>query len=68
METTNETLKDYFCVYGGILDAIVMRDGATKKSRGFGFVTFSDPESVEECLGAKPHVLDSKEVSYNLPS
>lgn len=33
--------------------------------RGFGFVTFADPDCVQDVLNAKPHVLDSKTVSVS---
>lgn len=61
LDTTNETLRGYFEQYGQVLDAVVMRDGATRKSRGFGFVTLSDTKDVEKCL-CYPHTLDGKEV------
>jgi len=35
----------------------------TGKSRGFGFVTFTDPACVETVQAAGPHVLDGKHVS-----
>jgi RNA recognition motif-containing protein len=38
-----------------------MRDAATKRSRGFGFVTYSDGEAVDRCL-AETHVIDGREV------
>ncbi|XP_029637583.1 RNA-binding protein Musashi homolog 2 [Octopus sinensis] len=41
---------------------MVMKDPATKRSRGFGFVTFRDPASVEKVLANGPHDLDSKTV------
>ena len=64
LDTDNESLKEYFGHCGEILDAIVMRDGTTKKSRGFGFVTFVDTQSVEDCLNKRPHIVDGKEVSF----
>ena len=62
METDSDGLKGYFSTYGEIVDAIVMRDGQSRKSRGFGFVTYSEYQSVVDCLAAKPHILDGKEV------
>eukprot|EP00913_Durusdinium_trenchii_P032414 g30349.t2 len=36
--------------YGSIEDAVVMIDPGTQRSRGFGFVTFTDSSSVEACM------------------
>lgn len=49
LSTTDEGLKDFYGKYGTITDCVVMRDGATKKSRGFGFVTYSAKNEV--CFG-----------------
>ena len=62
LSTEVETLKDYFTKWGSIIDAVVMTDGATKRSRGFGFVTYSSSQAVDDCLAAKPHVIDGKDV------
>ena len=40
--TTELELKDEFAQYGNILDAVVITDRETGRSRGFGFVTFGD--------------------------
>lgn len=32
------------------------------RSRGFGFVTFSESHIIDECLKARPHKIDGKEV------
>jgi len=40
-----------------------MADRATGKSRGFGFITYKDPKSVEKVLEVKPHTLDGKLVT-----
>lgn len=39
--TTDEALKEFYSQWGELVDCIVMRDPATKRSRGFGFVSFS---------------------------
>ncbi|ORY03023.1 RNA-binding domain-containing protein [Basidiobolus meristosporus CBS 931.73] len=58
-ETSDESLRDYFAKYGEISDCVVMRDSATGRSRGFGFLTFVDPAVVDEILKSE-HYLDGK--------
>merc|ERR1719305_1504875 len=41
---------------------MVMKDPTTKRSRGFGFVTFSDPNSVDKVLAHGLHDLDGKKI------
>lgn len=41
-------LKDLFATYGEVEDAIVITDKFTRRSKGFGFVTFTD-----DAAGAK---------------
>ncbi|CAH8453584.1 unnamed protein product [Dicrocoelium dendriticum] len=64
--TTSEKLRDYFQKYGEIREFMIMRDPLTKRSRGFGFVTFNDPMCVEKVLEAAPHILDSKKIDPKL--
>ncbi|BFZ18324.1 hypothetical protein BsWGS_21363 [Bradybaena similaris] len=61
-QTTGETLRDYFNKFGDIKEAQVMKDPTTRRSRGFGFVTFVDPESITKVMDTKPHHIDSKGV------
>ena len=56
-----EDLLKYFSKYGEITDCVVMYDKVTGRSRGFGFVTFKNPESVDEALREK-HKINDKEV------
>ncbi|KAK3075387.1 hypothetical protein LTR53_001318 [Teratosphaeriaceae sp. CCFEE 6253] len=58
-ETTDESLKNYFTQFGDVLECTVMRDGATGRSRGFGFLTFRDPKVVNTVM-VKEHTLDGK--------
>uniref|UniRef100_A0A672MQA8 RNA-binding protein Musashi homolog 1 n=1 Tax=Sinocyclocheilus grahami TaxID=75366 RepID=A0A672MQA8_SINGR len=59
-QTTQEGLKDYFCKFGEVKESMVMRDPVTKRSRGFGFVTFVDQAGVDKVLAQSRHELDSK--------
>jgi len=60
--TTEETLTSQFEQYGEIVDVIVMKDPHTKRSRGFGFVTFSKSYMLDDAQKAKPHTIDGREV------
>lgn len=58
-ETTDDSLKNYFSQFGEVEDCTVMRDNATGRSRGFGFLTFRDPKCVNAVM-RKEHFLDGK--------
>jgi RNA recognition motif-containing protein len=40
---TEEEFREFFEQYGTVVDSVVMFDRDTRRSRGFGFVTFEDP-------------------------
>ncbi|ORY84339.1 hypothetical protein BCR37DRAFT_378358 [Protomyces lactucae-debilis] len=58
-ETTDESLRKYFEQFGAVAECNVMRDGTTGRSRGFGFLTFADPNCVDSVV-EKEHFLDGK--------
>mmetsp|Transcript_23080 Transcript_23080/g.58788 ORF Transcript_23080/g.58788 Transcript_23080/m.58788 type:complete len:529 (-) Transcript_23080:80-1666(-) len=60
-QTTKESLNGYFSQYGNV-DSVVMMDGATGRSRGFGFVDFHDEATLHSVLGYM-HNVDGTEVS-----
>ncbi|EPB77331.1 hypothetical protein ANCCEY_03566 [Ancylostoma ceylanicum] len=64
-QTTAEGLRDYFGRFGEVNECMVMRDPATKRARGFGFITFVDPASVDRVLATEEHELDGKKRSLN---
>lgn len=55
----SESLREYFSQFGEVTECTVMRDGATGRSRGFGFLTFEDPKNVNTVM-VKEHYLDGK--------
>ncbi|XP_076324567.1 heterogeneous nuclear ribonucleoprotein A1-like 3 isoform X1 [Tachypleus tridentatus] len=60
--TTEESLKAHFEQWGEIVDCVVMRDPNTKKSRGFGFITYKKAHMVDDAQAARPHKVDGREV------
>lgn len=52
-QTSDQGFHDAFSKFGKVVDSIVMRDKYTQESRGFGFVTFEDPASVDAVLRTK---------------
>ncbi|XP_053570136.1 heterogeneous nuclear ribonucleoproteins A2/B1 isoform X3 [Bombina bombina] len=61
-ETTEESLQKYYEQWGKLTDCVVMRDPASKRSRGFGFVTFSSMNEVDAAMSARPHSIDGRVV------
>ena len=45
-------LRDRFTEYGAVVNAVVIRDRETQRSRGFGFVEFEAPESANAAVEA----------------
>lgn len=57
------SVQAYFSGFGSVVHVEVKRDQETGNSRGFGFVTFDDPASVEAALAMNgQHNLDGKNV------
>jgi len=65
-QTTPEGLREYFCRYGDVNEVMVMKDPTTRRSRGFGFVTYSEPASVDKVLASGCHELDGKKIDPKL--
>ncbi|KFM61723.1 Heterogeneous nuclear ribonucleoprotein 87F, partial [Stegodyphus mimosarum] len=61
-KTTEETLKSHFEQWGEIVDCVVMRDPNTRRSRGFGFITYKNAYMVDDAQAARPHKVDGREV------
>ncbi|CAB78428.1 RNA-binding protein like [Arabidopsis thaliana] len=65
--TTDDMLREAFSGYGNVVDAIVMRDRYTDRSRGFGFVTYSSHSEAEAAVsGMDGKELNGRRVSVKL--
>ncbi|KAF9605604.1 hypothetical protein IFM89_017947 [Coptis chinensis] len=59
-ETQSKTMCRYFDQFRDILEAVVITDRITGRSKGYGFVTFRDPEAAKRaCLDPSP-VIDGR--------
>lgn len=67
-ETQRDTMKRYFEQFGEILEAVVITEKNTGRSKGYGFVTFKDPEAaMRACQNPSP-VIDGRRANCNLAS
>ncbi|KAJ6332352.1 hypothetical protein OIU76_010688 [Salix suchowensis] len=60
-DTNEDRLKKYFRAFGEVLEAVIMKDRATGRARGFGFVVFADPAVAERVVMEK-HLIDGRNV------
>ena len=65
-ETSLEGLRNYFSKFGTIIDCMIMKDRASGRSRGFGFITFSDPRNCDDVMQNGPHTLDQRTIDPKL--
>ena len=49
-DTTDEGLREAFTPYGEITESKIITDRDTGRSRGFGFVTFSEDENAKSAI------------------
>eukprot|EP01065_Artemidia_motanka_P023756 TRINITY_DN2841_c0_g2_i1.p1 TRINITY_DN2841_c0_g2~~TRINITY_DN2841_c0_g2_i1.p1 ORF type:complete len:599 (+),score=218.77 TRINITY_DN2841_c0_g2_i1:126-1799(+) len=52
LQWTDADLSQVFAAYGQIISATVFRDRITSQSKGFGFVSFSDPAAAQQSITA----------------
>ena len=64
--TDNEGLREAFERFGEVVDAKVITDRETGRSRGFGFVTFADDDSASQAINEMDgQDLDGRTVKVN---
>ncbi|KAJ6815335.1 putative RNA-binding protein ARP1 [Iris pallida] len=67
-ETQSEALLRHFERFGDILEAVVISDKNTGRSKGYGFVTFRDPESARRACADPSPIIDGRRANCNLAS
>ncbi|MCK9415041.1 MAG: RNA-binding protein [Candidatus Dojkabacteria bacterium] len=50
--TTEEDLKDLFGQHGAVEEAIIIKDKMSGRSKGFGFVTYTEDADADKALEA----------------
>ncbi|KAK6918210.1 RNA recognition motif domain [Dillenia turbinata] len=67
-ETQRDTMRRYFEQFGEIQEAVVITDKNTGRSKGYGFVTFKDPESARRACQNPSPIIDGRRANCNLAS
>lgn len=63
---TNDTLKELFAQYGEIVEAIVITDRSTGRSKGFGFVTFKNEADAQKALEMSGKEVEGRPIVVNV--
>ena len=65
-DINTDQLKEAFEEYGDVVDAIVVTDRQTGRSRGFGFVEYKEAEAAQKAIDAmNGKELDGRELVVN---
>ncbi|CAA3032566.1 glycine-rich RNA-binding GRP1A-like [Olea europaea subsp. europaea] len=64
--TSNESLEQAFSQFGVVVDSKIVNDRETGRSRGFGFVTFKDEQSMRDAIeGMNGQDLEGRNITVN---
>jgi RNA recognition motif-containing protein len=65
--TTENDLQEAFAAHGQVVEANLMMDRMTGRSRGFAFVTYSTPEEAQKAIAAMNGAqLDGRALTVNI--
>ncbi|KAK4403840.1 putative RNA-binding protein ARP1 [Sesamum angolense] len=65
-ETPKEAMRDHFEKYGDILEAVIISDKLTGRSKGYGFVTFKDAEAAKKACEDPTPIINGRRANCNL--
>ncbi|KAL8540231.1 hypothetical protein ACS0TY_001711 [Phlomoides rotata] len=64
--TTDQSLEQAFSQFGEVIESKIINDRETGRSRGFGFVTFKDEQSMRDAIeGMNGQDLDGRSITVN---
>ena len=66
LQTSSETVRHHFSQFGPVLEAIVVHDPVTNRSKQFAFVTFEYAESADHALRSRGMVIDGRQIEVRL--
>src|SRR5450631_3211981 len=65
--TTENDLQEAFAAHGSVVEANLMMDRMTGRSRGFAFITYSTPEEAQKAIAAMNGAqLDGRALTVNI--
>jgi RNA recognition motif-containing protein len=65
--TTENDLQEAFAAHGQVVEANLMMDRMTGRSRGFAFITYSTPEEAQKAIAAMNGAqLDGRALTVNI--
>ncbi|XP_028790651.1 probable RNA-binding protein ARP1 [Neltuma alba] len=67
-ETPKDAMREHFQKYGEILEAVIISDKATGRSKGYGFVTFKEAEAAKKACEDPTPVINGRRANCNLAS
>ncbi|XP_010459986.1 PREDICTED: RNA-binding protein 24-like [Camelina sativa] len=67
-ETPTDEMRRHFDQFGEILEAVIITDKTTGKSKGYGFVTFREPDSATRAVADPNPVIDGRKANCNIAS
>ena len=65
-EVNADDLRAFFADFGAVIDAVVIMDKMTGRSRGFGFVEMETEEMAQKALEANAKELKGRPMNVNM--
>ncbi len=64
--SSEDDLQSMFSPYGEIEEVVIIKDKYTNRSKGFGFITFSDDEDADKAVAElNGYKLNNREIVVN---